>query len=102
MAFTENSLTQNSKEYSRPSKKRASIYSGAVFMIRFYQYTLSYFLGGNCRFYPSCSDYAVESFEEHNFIRALYLTTKRILKCHPLSGHQGYDPVPTAHAGRSS
>ena len=46
-----------------------------------------------CRYHPTCSQYARECFQTHPFLKALYLTTKRILRCHPFS-KGGYDPVP--------
>lgn len=58
-----------------------------------YQGTISIFLGGNCRFYPSCSHYSKQCFEDHSFLFASKLTVRRILKCHPF-GSSGYDPVP--------
>lgn len=64
-----------------------------LFFIKFYQVVFSRFLGGNCRFYPSCSEYAIQAIEKHTFIRASLLTSKRLIKCHPF-GAQGYDPVP--------
>lgn len=60
--------------------------------IRFYQYVLSPFLGPRCRFYPSCSDYALDSFQEHDILRASWLTICRLMRCHPWSSG-GYDPV---------
>ena len=46
-----------------------------------------------CRFYPTCSQYAIEAVEEHGAIKGSYLATRRILKCHPF--HEGgFDPVP--------
>lgn len=66
-----------------------------ILFIKFYQVTLSYLIGGNCRFYPSCSNYALESFENYNFGEATLLTAKRICRCHPFSAHRHlYDPVP--------
>lgn len=66
-----------------------------VLLIRFYQVSLSYFFGGNCRFYPSCSNYAIECFNNYNFSQATVLTAKRICRCHPFSSHHHlYDPVP--------
>ncbi|MEQ1663904.1 MAG: membrane protein insertion efficiency factor YidD, partial [Bdellovibrionales bacterium] len=56
------------------------------------------FLGGNCRFYPSCSSYSKEAFNTLSFKTAAFLTIKRILKCHPF-GTQGYDPVPHSSKG---
>lgn len=64
-------------------------------LIRFYQATFSYFLGGNCRYYPSCSHYAYEAFALHKPHKAFYLTLKRLLSCHPFSKKAFYDPVPT-------
>jgi putative membrane protein insertion efficiency factor len=66
-----------------------------------YQATISYFLGGNCRYYPSCSHYAVESFEKHNFLYAFYLVLGRLLSCHPFSRKSFYDPVPLTNAERA-
>ena len=64
-----------------------------IALIRFYQYFVSPLLGSNCRFYPSCSRYALEAFQSHGALIGLYLTVKRLLKCHPF--HEGgIDPVP--------
>jgi len=46
-----------------------------------------------CRFFPSCSNYALNALEEHGVLRGLFLALRRILSCHPLS-KGGYDPVP--------
>ena len=62
-------------------------------IIKLYQYTLSPMFGPHCRFYPSCSNYAIESIQKHNIIKALYISLKRILRCHPW-GKSGNDPVP--------
>ncbi|MDF1827895.1 MAG: membrane protein insertion efficiency factor YidD [Legionellaceae bacterium] len=60
--------------------------------IKLYQYVLSPYLGPRCRFYPSCSDYALDSFHEHDLIKATWLTCCRLMRCHPWSSG-GYDPV---------
>ncbi len=64
-----------------------------IFFIRIYQISLSKFLGQNCRFYPSCSRYALECYIRFNFLKATWLMSKRILKCNPFCDG-GFDPVP--------
>lgn len=65
----------------------------ALFFIGSYRTFGTQFLGGNCRFIPSCSEFAKEAFNEHDFLCALKMTLGRLSKCHPL-GSFGYDPVP--------
>jgi putative membrane protein insertion efficiency factor len=70
----------------------------AVFigLIRVYQYTLSPMLGQRCKYYPSCSNYAIGALREHGPIRGLGLASWRLLRCNPFS-NGGYDPVPPRH-----
>ena len=64
-----------------------------LIMIKGYQYLLSPFLGSHCRYYPSCSHYAVQAVQEHGTLRGLLLAVRRVSRCHPW--HEGgYDPVP--------
>ena len=65
-----------------------------LILIRVYQLIISPLLGSNCRFMPTCSEYAMESLRSYGLIKGFYLTIKRIGKCHPWGGH-GYDPIPT-------
>ena len=65
-----------------------------LILIRGYQLIISPLLGSNCRFMPTCSEYAMESLRSHGLIKGSYLTIKRIGKCHPWGSH-GYDPTPT-------
>jgi uncharacterized protein len=62
-------------------------------LIRGYQYLLRPLLGANCRFYPSCSDYAREAVEKHGAGKGAWLALRRVLRCHPYHPG-GYDPVP--------
>jgi len=64
-----------------------------IYLIKFYQITLSPLLGSNCRFQPTCSQYMIEAINLHGVLKGLSLGFKRISKCHPL-GSKGYDPVP--------
>ena len=63
-------------------------------LIRGYQLIVSPLLGSNCRFMPTCSEYALESLKAYGLIKGTFLTIKRIGKCHPWGSH-GYDPLPT-------
>ena len=65
-----------------------------ILLIRGYQLIVSPILGSNCRFMPTCSEYALESFKAYGLIKGTFLTIKRIGKCHPWGSH-GYDPIPT-------
>ena len=64
-----------------------------VALIRAYQYALSPFLGRSCRYYPTCSEYAVEAVEKYGAIKGGWLGVKRLGRCHPWHPG-GYDPVP--------
>jgi len=66
----------------------------ALGALRFYKAYLSLLVGGSCRFAPTCSTYAYEAVERFGLARGSWLTFKRLLRCHPLSGKFGYDPVP--------
>ncbi|WP_449674897.1 membrane protein insertion efficiency factor YidD [Eggerthellaceae bacterium PR-HUZ602407-17] len=65
----------------------------AQLCIRAYQLILSPLFSGCCRFEPTCSQYALEAFKKFSFLKACYLTIRRILRCRPGGGH-GYDPLP--------
>ena len=64
-----------------------------ISIIKLYQLLISPILGVNCRFNPSCSEYAVQAFKKFNLFKGFYLTIKRLFKCHPF-GKSGYDPLP--------
>lgn len=62
-------------------------------LIRLYQIFISPFLGGNCRFTPTCSQYAIEAIEIHGAFKGCWLAVCRLGRCHPFHPG-GYDPVP--------
>lgn len=62
-------------------------------LIRFYQIVISPIKPRSCRFYPTCSAYALEAVRKFGPFKGSYLTVKRILKCHPFHSG-GYDPLP--------
>jgi putative membrane protein insertion efficiency factor len=64
-----------------------------IFGVRVYQVALSPVLGGQCRYYPSCSAYALEALARHGARRGAWLAVRRIGRCHPFRPG-GYDPVP--------
>lgn len=64
-----------------------------IALVRLYQGSLGLTMGGRCRFYPSCSNYAIEAYQMHGAIRGTFMTIRRLFRCHPLGG-SGYDPVP--------
>jgi putative membrane protein insertion efficiency factor len=62
-------------------------------IIRLYQYIISPLLPNSCRYYPTCSQYSIQAFQKHGVMKGLWLSVKRISRCHPW--HEGgYDPVP--------
>lgn len=64
-----------------------------IALVRTYQLTLSGFVGWQCRFVPSCSNYAIEAIERFGAMRGVWMTLARLARCHPLGGN-GFDPVP--------
>ena len=68
-----------------------------IAFIRVYQYAISPMLGQRCKYYPSCSNYAIGALREHGVFRGLGMASWRLLRCNPFS-HGGYDPVPQRHA----
>ncbi|MBR7064671.1 MAG: membrane protein insertion efficiency factor YidD [Treponema sp.] len=63
------------------------------FFIRFYQKCISPFLPRSCRYTPSCSQYALEAIKKYGPCKGMFLSVKRIFRCHPFCAG-GYDPVP--------
>ena len=73
---------------------KANIFSYfIIFIIVLYQRVFSPILGQNCRFFPSCSTYAIHAIKRHGLFKGIPMSIKRICKCHPWN-KGGYDPVP--------
>ncbi len=64
-----------------------------IFLIKIYQKIISPWLGGSCRYSPTCSQYGVEALQKYGLFKGGWLTIKRIARCNPWGGH-GHDPVP--------
>ena len=64
-----------------------------IAIVKVYQVVISPWLGPSCRYIPTCSQYAIEALKKYGPFKGLWLTLKRIAKCHPWGGH-GHDPVP--------
>ena len=93
--FINHSLMSNSQKHS---KKAWPLFQSvfktlALVFIGFYRSLGTSWLGGGCRFEPSCSDYANEAFRKHSPYIASSLVLRRLCKCRP-GGPCGYDPVP--------
>ena len=74
-------------------------------IIWMYRATISPFLPPDCRFVPTCSEYAMEALETHGAVRGSYLALRRLSRCHPikfLGGASGFDPVPGTSTSQPS
>jgi putative membrane protein insertion efficiency factor len=77
-----------------PHGERNIFVREALFALSFYKAYLSVLFAGTCRYEPTCSRYAYEAIDRFGVLRGGWLGLKRLLRCHPLSGRFGYDPVP--------
>ncbi|WP_084766425.1 membrane protein insertion efficiency factor YidD [Nitrococcus mobilis] len=66
-------------------------------LLRCYQWLISPLIGPSCRYYPSCSQYAIEAIRMHGAALGGYLGTRRVLRCHPWHTG-GLDPVPPSRS----
>ena len=70
-----------------------------LFFIRFYQKAISPYKKPCCKYYPTCSNYAIEAIERFGALKGFFLALCRVLRCNPFS-RGGYDPVPEKKTGR--
>lgn len=87
-------------EHTESARKRSAGSWVLLLLVRMYVVFLSPFLGGACKFYPSCSNYAQEAIERHGARRGTVLAMKRLLRCHPFTPG-GVDLVPDELPERS-
>lgn len=82
------------------AKIKQALQAIPIALIRVYQLVISPILGPRCRFYPTCSEYAIQAIRLHGVLKGSALAAKRIVKCHP--GHPGgIDPVPGSDEAQS-
>ena len=72
-----------------------------ILLVHGYRYLISPIMGPHCRFHPTCSAYAVEALEQHGALRGLWLSVRRLLRCHPWHPG-GYDPVPGTNESKEN
>ena len=65
-----------------------------IYLILFYRLVISPLFPARCRFDPTCSSFAMDALEKHGVLLGGWLALKRLFRCHPLSKHSGYDPIP--------
>lgn len=75
------------------SKIESILRDTIILMIRGYRTLIRPYLGHRCRFYPTCSEFTLQSLQYHGSFQGVYLSLRRILRCHPFHAG-GYDPVP--------
>jgi uncharacterized protein len=95
-----NSTTTSKKPWSEPMPADSPATRALTTLVRFYQ-RLRAGRVAPCRFYPSCSAYALEALETHGALRGTWLAVRRVLRCRPLGPH-GIDLVPEPRHLRST
>jgi putative membrane protein insertion efficiency factor len=95
-----NSTTTSKKPLSEPELAKSPGVTALIFLVRSYR-RLHAGRVAPCRFYPSCSAYALEALEIHGALRGTWLALRRVLRCRPLGPH-GIDLVPEPKSPRST
>ena len=90
MTWTMRFLIDNIKRLFK--KVSSNLAMACIGLVRFYQVVISPLKGPTCRFYPTCSQYSIQAFKKYGFLKGLWLTLRRVSKCHPFHPG-GYDPL---------
>lgn len=72
-----------------------------IWLLKGYRFLISPLYGQVCRYYPTCSAYALEAVTAHGALKGTWLAMRRLIRCHPWAAG-GYDPVPKTHASPKS
>lgn len=83
---------KNSPSSSSPRLASTLLSQLLILLVLLYRATLGRFLGGHCRYYPTCSQYAIDAIHKYGPIRGACKALRRIARCHPWGG-KGYDPA---------
>ena len=70
-----------------------------ILLIVVYRFCISPFIASRCRYFPTCSEYALESLKTHGILKGLYISVRRLARCQPLSKKDYFDPVPIKTKG---
>lgn len=73
-----------------------------ISFIRFYRLCISPFTRPSCRFYPTCSEYAIYAIQHHGLLKGANLAVRRLLRCRPFEKSYGFDPVPSEESLKQS
>ena len=71
---------------------RSMLVKAVILLVLAYRATLGHFMGGHCRFQPSCSQYMIDAVQKHGPVKGVWRGLKRIARCNPFGG-SGYDPA---------
>jgi len=86
-------MCKHDPQHSLTDRPLGIVSRGLIGFVKLYRLVLSPWLGANCRYFPSCSSYAIEAIKVHGPIKGTFMSAWRIVRCNPFS-KGGYDPVP--------
>ncbi len=89
---TEDKIPETDNRIDRPASATSPVAWVLIHLVLLYRVTLGHFLGGHCRYYPTCSQYAIDAIHKYGPWRGAWKALRRIARCHPWGGN-GYDPA---------